>query len=124
MRPTLPAVRASLHESPLSLSYVAAMPGGPEWIIILVAAIVVAIVLLVIRSDRSQSATPVVDSSTIRLPGGGRAWLETVANDVHQLDAHSVEWLSADVLRVSPSTIRLGGEFSNAVVATVNARVP
>jgi len=141
------------------------MPGGPEWIIILVVlAIPVAIVLLVLRLGGSTTATPVVDSSTIRLPGDGRGWLNQVAGDIHQLNGHSVEWLSADVLQVSwrhrtgwvfvvaiivfpiglfallsiitshgtivvvddgsPSTMRLGGEFSNAAVDAVNARVP
>ena len=96
--------------------------------------------------------------------GDGRAWIELVARDLHRLNAHTVEWLSADVLEVSwrhrsgwvflvsilifpiglfallftitshgtivivddgsPSTIRFGGEFSNAALDAVNARVP
>jgi len=140
------------------------MPSGPEWIIIwMVLAAAVAFVL-VLRLGGSRSAVPVGDSSTIRLPGDGRGWLDQVACDIDQLNGHSVEWLSADVLQVSwrhrtgwvfvvaiivfpigllallstitshgtivvvddgsPSTMRLGGEFSDAAVDAVNALVP
>ena len=83
-----------------------------------------------------------------------RKWLELIAGDIHQLNGHRIEWLSANVIQVSwrhrsgwvlivaivlfplgllallftvtsygtivlvhdgsPSTIRLGGEMSNA----------
>jgi hypothetical protein len=139
------------------------MPGGPELLIILlVIAIPVAIVVGVMRFGGTTS-TPATTgaASTIRLAGDGRAWLIAVAGDLHQLNAHSVEWLSTDVLQVhwrhrsgwtiviaillfpigllaltfkvstygtialvDTSTIRLGGEFSDAAIDTVNARIP
>ena len=140
------------------------MPGGPELIIVFVVlAVPVAIVLLIIRFSGSRAARAGV-SDTIPLSGDGRTWLEFVARDIHELNGHSVEWLSADVVQVSwrhrsgwvlvvaivlfpfgllaqlstvtshgtivlvhdgaPSTIRLGGELSNAAVDAVNARVP
>jgi hypothetical protein len=140
------------------------VPGGPELIIVFVVlAIPVAIVLLILGLSGSRAAGVDV-SHTITLSGDGRAWLELVARDIHQLRGHSVEWLSADVVQVSwrhrsgwvfviaillfpigllallfavtshgtialvhdgaPSTIRLGGEFSDATVDAVNTRVP
>jgi len=140
------------------------MPSGVEWIIILMVLAAALALVLVLRLGGSRSAVPVGDSSTIRLSGDGRGWLNQVARDIDQLNAHSVEWLSADVLQVSwrhrtgwvfvvaiilfpigllallstitshgtivvvddgsPSTMRLGGEFSDAAVDAVNARVP
>ena len=140
------------------------MPSGPEWIIILMALAAAVAFVLVLRLSRSRPAVPVGNSSTIRLPGDGRSWLDQVARDIDQLNGHNVEWLSADVLQVSwrhrtgwvfvvaiivfpigllallstitshgtivvvddgePSTIRVGGEFSNAAIDAVNARVP
>ena len=140
------------------------VPGGPELIIVFVVlAIPVAIVLLIIGLSGSRAAGAGV-SDTIPLSGDGRAWLELVARDIHQLNGHSIEWLSADVLQVSwrhrsgwvfvvaivlfpfgllallftltshgtivlvrdgaPSTIRLGGELSNAAIDAINTRLP
>jgi len=139
------------------------MPSGSEWIIILMVLAAAVAFVLVLRLGGSRSAVPVGDSSTIRLLGDGRGWLDQVARDIDQLSGHSVEWLSADVLQVSwrhrtgwvfvvaiivfpigllaplstitshgtivvddgsPSTMRLGGEFSDAAVDAVNALVP
>jgi hypothetical protein len=142
------------------------MPGGPELLIILIViAVPVAIVVAVKRFGGTASTTATAgDTSTIRLTGDGRAWLVAVAGDLHQLNAHEVEWLSADVLQVHwrhrsgwtiviailffpigllalasrvsaygtiavidngpESTIRLGGEFSNAAIDVVNRHVP
>jgi hypothetical protein len=140
------------------------VPGGPELIIVLVVlAIPVAIVLLIFRLSGPR-ATGRGATDTITLSSDGRVWLESVARDIHQLNGHSIEWLSPDVVQVSwrhrsgwvfvvaimlfpigllallftvtshgtivlmhdgePSTIRLGGELSNAAVAAVNTRVP
>jgi|GEM_PF-2541179 len=139
------------------------MPSGSEWTIILMVLAAAVAFVLVLRLGGSRSAVPVGDSSTIRLLGDGRGWLDQVARDIDQLSGHSVEWLSADVLQVSwrhrtgwvfvvaiivfpigllallstitshgtivvddgsPSTMRLGGEFSDAAVDAVNALVP
>lgn len=140
------------------------MPGGPELIIILVVlAIPAAIVLVIIGLSGSRKVAHVGDSDTIILSGNARTWLELVASDIHQLNGHSISWLSADVMQVSwrhrsgwvfliaivlfpfgllallftvtshgtivlvhdgsPSTIRLGGELSNAAVDVVKRRV-
>jgi hypothetical protein len=137
------------------------VPGGPEFIIIAVLAIPVAIVLLVMALSGSRTAVP-NGGDTIALSGDARSWLELVASDIHQLNGHRIEWLSADVIQVSwrhrsgwvfivaiilfplgllallltvtsygtivlvhvgsPSTIRLGGEMSNAALDAVNVR--
>jgi hypothetical protein len=131
------------------------VPGGPELIIILVVlAIPVAIVLLIMALSGSRTAVP--------NGGDARTWLQLVASDIHQLNGHRIEWLSADVIQVSwrhrsgwvfivaiilfpfgllallftvtsfgtivlvhdgsPSTIRLGGEMSNAAIDAINVR--
>lgn len=139
------------------------MPGGPELVIIaVVLAVPVAIVLLIMALGGSRTAVA-SNSDMITLPGDGRAWLESVARDIHQLNGHDIEWLSSDVMQVSwrhrsgwvfivaiisfplglfallftvtsygtivlvrdgsPSTVRLGGELSNAAIDAVNAAV-
>jgi hypothetical protein len=139
------------------------VPGGPELIIIVVVlAIPVAIVLLIMALGGSRTAVP-ANGDTITLSGDARSWLELVGRDIHQLNGHRIEWLSADVLQVSwrhrsgwvfivaiilfplglfallftvtsygtivvvrdgsPSTIRLGGEMSNAARDAVDVRV-
>ena len=77
------------------------MPGGPELIIILVVlAIPVAIVLLIMALSGSRTAVP-NSGDTIALSGDARTWLELVASDIHHLNGHRIEWLSADVIQVS-----------------------
>lgn len=139
------------------------MPGGPELVIIVVVlAVPVGVVLLIIALGGSRTALA-NNRDTITLPADGRAWLESVAQDIHQLNGHSIEWLSVDVMQVSwrhrsgwvfivaivlfplgllallstvtsygtivlvrdgsPSTVRLGGEMSNAAIDAVNMRV-
>jgi hypothetical protein len=138
------------------------VPGGPELIIILVVlAIPVAIVLLIMALSGSRAAVP-NSGDTIALSGDARTWLQLVASDIHQLNGHRIEWLSADVIQVSwrhrsgwvfivaiilfpfgllallftvmsygtivlvhegsPSTIRLGGEMSNAAIDAISVR--
>ena len=137
------------------------MPGGPELIIIAVLAIPIAIVLLIMALSGSRTAVP-NSGDTIALSGDARTWLELIAIDIHQLNGHHIEWLSADVIQVSwrhrsgwvfivaiilfpfgllallftvtsygtivlvhdgsPSTIRLGGEMSNAAIDAINVR--
>jgi hypothetical protein len=137
------------------------VPGGPELIIIAVLAIPVAIVLLIMALSGSRTAVA-SSGDTIALSGDPRTWLELIASDIHHLDGHRIEWLSADVIQVSwrhrsgwvfivaiilfplgllallftvtsygtivlardgsPSTIRLGGEMSNAAIDAVNLR--
>ncbi len=140
------------------------MPGGPELLIILIViAVPVVIVVVVLRFATPSSTVIVGDTTTIRLAGDGRAWLVAASGHLHRLRAHSVDWLSADVLQVQwrhrsgwtivvaillfpigllallfttttygtmvivdhgdESTVRLGGEFSNAAVDTINALV-
>jgi hypothetical protein len=137
--------------------------GGPELLVILlVLAIPVAIVLLIMALGGSRSAFP-SNGNTLTLWGDARTSLELIASDIHQLDGHRIDWLSADAIQVSwrhrsgwvfvvavilfplgllallftvtsygtivlvhegaPSTIRLGGEMSNAAVDAVTARV-
>lgn len=77
------------------------VPGGPELIIVFVVlAIPAAIVLLIVGLTGSRTAGVGV-SDTITLSGDGRAWLELVGRDIHQLSGHSVDWLSPDVVQVS-----------------------
>jgi hypothetical protein len=77
------------------------VPGGPELIIVFVVlAVPAAIVLLIVGLSGSRSAGGGV-SDTIPVSGDGRAWLQLVVRDIHQLGGHSVEWLSADVVQVS-----------------------
>ncbi len=77
------------------------VPGGPELIIILVVlAIPAAIVLLIVALSGSRTAVP-SNSDTITLSGDARRWLELVASDIHRLNGHRIEWLSADVMQVS-----------------------
>ncbi len=141
------------------------MPGGPELLIVLIVIAVAVVIVVVAQRFATPSSTVIIgDSTTIRLASDGRSWLVAVSGQLHRLNAHSVDWLSADVLQVkwrhrsgwtiviaivlfpigllallfttntygtiaivdngAESTVRLGGEFSNAAVDAINALVP
>jgi hypothetical protein len=134
---------------------------GSELTIVLVALVILVAIVLVMVTLSGSRVT--VDSDTMALSGDARARLGVIAGDIDQLDRHSVEWLSADVIQVSwrhrsgwvfvvalllfplgllallftvtsygtivlvhegsPSTIRLGGEWSRAAMDAVDSHV-
>ncbi len=66
--------------------------------ILLALAAVVAIVALAATRQRARPTRP---NRSFTFSADGRAWLELVADDLNELNAHRIDWVSPDVVQVS-----------------------